>query len=375
MESFLWEGCFVTGLDKVDEQHHYLVDLINQFGELLMQPGGASGEAVQALLAELTRYAQVHFQEEEAMMARSGLDARQLAHHVREHQQFLTDLEHMCPDTSDQHGESAQGLLQFLSNWLAYHILGSDQIMAGAIRGIQAGQSPQEAYRAFYKNRDPATATLLQAMNRLIEQVSERSRALYELNQTLEARVAERTHALSEMNEQLESMAMTDVLTGLPNRRHAMGILQREWQQMLAGGGALSCMVIDADGFKAINDNYGHDAGDAVLRVLARCMRQAVRSDDVVCRLGGDEFLIVCMHTALEGAMTTAENVRQSVSELRVKAGGGEWLGSVSIGVAEATPALLAQGVDAWLKTADDAVYVAKRSGRNCVATVQDCTV
>jgi hemerythrin len=375
MESFVWETCFVTGLPMVDEQHHYLVDLINQFGDLLMQPQGASPQEIEVLFTELSRYTQYHFQEEEGLMARGGLDARHLAHHVKEHAQFLRDLNHMHADVSANRSEAASALLQFLSSWLAYHILGSDQRMAGAMTAIASGVPADEAYRAFDKERDPATATLLHAMNRLIEQVSDRNRALIELNQSLEARVAERTHELRRMNEQLENLAMTDVLTGLPNRRQAMGILGREWQNALAQGGALSCLMIDADGFKGVNDNYGHDAGDEVLRVLARCMKHAVRNDDVVCRLGGDEFLIICLHTALDGAMKTAEKVRQEVSELRVKAGDGQWVGSVSIGVAQTTPALLMQGTDALLKIADEGVYVAKRNGRNCVASVQDQSV
>jgi hemerythrin len=359
----------------VDEQHHYLVDLINQFGDLLMQPLGASAAEIERVFGELARYAQYHFAEEEALMASALLDARHIAHHVKEHAQFLRDLSSMHAEVAAHKSEAASTLLHYLSNWLAYHILGSDQLMAGVMRAIARGVSAHEAYLSFNKDRDPATATLLQAMNRLIDQVSERNRALFELNQNLEARVAERTQELSAMNQQLENMAMTDVLTGLPNRRQALRILDQEWQKSAAGGAALSCMMIDADGFKGINDRYGHDAGDSVLRALARCMKQAVRTDDVVCRLGGDEFLIVCMHTALDGAMTSAENVRREVAELKVPAGTGSWLGSVSIGVAQATPALLSGGIDAWLKVADEGVYVAKRNGRNCVATVQGKSV
>lgn len=131
----------------------------------------------------------------------------------------------------------------------------------------------------------------------------------------------------------------------------------------------MACMMIDADGFKVINDSYGHDAGDVVLRQLARCLRNSVRNDDVVCRLGGDEFLIVCGHTTLAGALITAEKLRREVSTLRVSAGDGIWNGSVSVGVAERTPSL--KTFEELLKLADEAVYAAKRNGRNCVATVQ----
>lgn len=182
--------------------------------------------------------------------------------------------------------------------------------------------------------KDPATATLLQAMNRLFNQVSERNRELFELNRTLEARVAERTHELLEANHQLENMAMTDVLTGLPNRRHALHSFQAEWQRSVANGQPLACIMIDADGFKAINDTYGHDAGDEVLRQLSARLKDTVRNDDLVCRLGGDEFLIICGNTTRDGAMQTAEKLCHAVSLMRVAAGGGVWSGSISLGVA-----------------------------------------
>ncbi len=128
-------------------------------------------------------------------------------------------------------------------------------------------------------------------------------------------------------------------------------------------------MMIDADGFKAINDHYGHEAGDEVLRQLARCLRSVARNDDVVCRLGGDEFLILCDDTTLIGATTLAEKLRQEVALLRILAGTGVWHGSVSVGVAERTRSTA--GFSDLLKLADDAVYVVKRDGRNGVATVQ----
>ena len=370
MESFRWDQCFVTGLPTVDEQHHYLVDIINQFGELLMQPQGASAQEVERLIQELKNYTIYHFREEEALMVKARLEPRYIEPHRKEHMQFLQDVTHMHADVSGDNREAATALLNFLSNWLAYHILGSDQLMASLMRAHEAGTPTDEAYSTFQKNKDPATATLLQAMSRLVTQVSERSRALFELNQTLEARVAQRTLELSEINHRLETMAMTDVLTGLPNRRQAMLVLEREWQNATQQGSILACMMIDADGFKKINDTHGHDAGDEVLRQLARCLQHAVRNDDVVCRLGGDEFLIICASTPLEGALRTAEKVRQDVAALRVPAGNGQWVGSISVGVAARNPAL--KGVEDLLKAADDGVYQAKANGRNCVASIQE---
>lgn len=369
MQAFRWDPCFLTGLPTVDEQHHYLVDIINQFGDALMRPAGASAEEIEALFEELKRYTLYHFQEEEALMAQRGVYPSHLAHHRQEHAQFLQDVVHMHRSMAGDDREAAAALLDFLSNWLAFHILGTDRLMTWLMEAAQVGTPAEDALEAFKKTRDPATATLLQAMSKLVQQVSERNRALFELNQTLEDRVTERTLALSALNERLQTMAMTDVLTGLPNRRQAMQVLEREWQAATPSGAPLACMMIDADGFKKINETCGHDAGDIVLRQLARCLQQAVRNDDLVCRLGGDEFLIICAKTPLEGAMRTAEKMRREVSALRVPASDGFWVGSISVGVAARLPGMT--NAEALLKAADDGVYAAKVQGRNCVASVQ----
>ncbi len=156
------------------------------------------------------------------------------------------------------------------------------------------------------------------------------------------------------------------MLTGLPNRRHAMRCLGLAWEESIKENSPLSCMMIDADGFKQINDNYGHDAGDEVLRQLSRNLQYAVRTDDIVCRLGGDEFLVICPHTPEVGAAQLAEKVRQTIAALHVPAGKGEWHGSISIGVAERKAAM--GTLEELIKAADEGVYRAKKNGRNCVA-------
>jgi diguanylate cyclase (GGDEF)-like protein/hemerythrin-like metal-binding protein len=369
MKAFRWDPCFLTGLPTVDEQHHYLIDIINQFGDALMRPQGASTQEIESLFEELRRYTVYHFQEEEALMKNSGVYPGHIADHHRQHAQFLQDLMHMHAGMAGDNREAATALLAFLCNWLAFHILGTDRLMSWLTDAAQVGTSAEDAMEAFKKTRDPATTTLLHAMSELVSQVSERSRALYELNQSLEARVAERTLALSELNERLESMAMTDVLTGLPNRRLAMQELEREWASSVQYAGPLACMMIDADGFKTINDSYGHDAGDAVLRHLARTLQHSIHSDDLLCRLGGDEFLIICANTPLDGALKTAEKLCRKVAKQRVPAGDGAWNGSISIGVAVRETGM--SSAHALLKAADQSVYAAKAKGRNCVGCVQ----
>jgi hemerythrin len=142
--------------------------------------------------------------------------------------------------------------------------------------------------------------------------------------------------------------------------------LAQAWEESLKENFPLSCMMIDADGFKQINDNHGHDAGDEVLRQLSRNLRYALRTDDIVCRLGGDEFFVICTHTQLEGAARIAEKLRAAIAALRVPAGNGEWRGSISIGVAARTAEMA--NFEQLIKAADEGVYAAKKNGRNCVA-------
>ena len=369
MKAFRWDPCFLTGLPAIDEQHHYLIDCINQFGDALMRPQGASAQELEALFQELRRYTVDHFQEEEALMESSGVYPSHIAHHREQHAQFLQDITNMHAGMVDDNRDAATALLAFLCNWLAYHILGTDRLMVWLRDAAQAGTSVEDALQAFKRTRDPATATLLQAMSQLVSQVSERSRALFELNQSLEARVAERTLALSELNQRLESMAMTDVLTGLPNRRLAMKKLEQEWAQSVQYGDSLACMMIDADGFKSINDQFGHDAGDAVLRHLGRTLQHSIHSDDLLCRLGGDEFLIICANTPLDGALRTAQRLCRKVSNQQVRAASGFWQGSISIGVAVRQADM--RSAQDLLKAADLGVYAAKAKGRNGVGCVQ----
>ncbi|CAK0764113.1 Bacteriohemerythrin [Gammaproteobacteria bacterium] len=368
MEVFKWNACFITGLPYVDEQHHHLVDLINRFGRLITSQAVASDE-LNSVFIELADYAKYHFSEEEEMMATLNLDVRHREQHVASHNHFIWDITRLHNEISADNHEATHSLMNFLSHWLAYHILGIDQYMAKQVVAIKSGQLPEQAYTIATLIQDPAMDTLLTALNGLFQQVSERNHALELMNQTLEERVTERTLALREANQRLENLANTDTLTGLPNRRHALRSLSFEWEAATHAATPLACMMVDADGFKSINDTHGHDSGDVVLRVLSAQLRHAVRTDDMVYRLGGDEFLIICARTPLDGAMKLAETLRRTVATLRIPAGDGQWLGSISVGVAVRQPNM--QRLEDLLKAADDGVYVAKRNGRNCVATIQ----
>jgi diguanylate cyclase (GGDEF)-like protein/hemerythrin-like metal-binding protein len=368
VESFVWNQTFETGLAEVDKQHHHLVDVINQFGNQLVQVDGVSHDDLENVLQELVTYAKYHFSAEQAYVEQIGLDPRHTEHHHEEHVEFLNDVTLFEEGISRDKPDAARPLLSFLIQWLTYHILGSDQSMARQVRAVQGGQNPARAFEAAEQSeQEGPNGALLSALNVLFQQVTERNRELLKLNRTLESRVEERTRELAVANRNLEELSLTDMLSGLPNRRHAMRGLARSWAESVERSTALSCMMIDADNFKAINDTHGHDAGDEVLRELSRALRDAVRTDDMVCRLGGDEFFVVCPNTPFQGAMKLAEDVRRKVATLRVPAGTGQWVGSISVGVATRQPPM--DSPDQLVKSADEGVYAAKRSGRNCVAS------
>ncbi len=364
MESFQWDTYFETGLVDVDEQHFHLVGIINRFGNLRTKNTIAFDD-IETVFNELIEYAHYHFKEEEAMMMKIGIDQRHLLYHIEAHEMFLNDVIFMRSGISKEDLSSSKHLLDFLIHWLAYHILGIDQNMARQIAAIESGVNPNKAYDLEEIEKDKATKPLLAALNGLFEQVSTRNKELVHLNQSLEEIVRQRTKELSEANRHLEELSLTDVLTGLPNRRHAMRRLAYLWEESTRTHSPLVCMMLDADYFKEINDTYGHDTGDFVLAELATTLQDSMRNDDIVCRLGGDEFFIICPNTNKDDGIFIGEFIQKTVSALRIPTGGKPWHGSISIGVASRSADMTSY--EALVKAADKGVYAAKEDGKNCV--------
>lgn len=333
MESFHWDEYFVTGIPSVDKQHHHLVDIFNQFGDNLAKDELVFSE-IKDLFRELFDYSDYHFRSEEEMMSEIGIDKRHFDRHIEAHQYFLEEITSMHAAISPDNLRTATDMLDFLTRWLAYHILGSDQNMARQIKAIQAGVSPSDAYDAEEQRAAESTEPLVIALTCLFEEVVTRNRELIQLNKSLEEKVVERTKALSDANLHLEKFSMTDPLTGLSNRRHAIQQLTDIWNKSSSNNAPLACIMVDADHFKEINDTYGHDAGDIVLRELASTLQQTVRSKDIVCRLGGDEFFVICPDTDKHDGTYIAELIRKAVSKLSTKTCDGVWYGSVSVGIA-----------------------------------------
>jgi diguanylate cyclase (GGDEF)-like protein len=165
-----------------------------------------------------------------------------------------------------------------------------------------------------------------------------------------------------DLRREREQLACTDLVTGLMNRRGAEEVLEREASRAQRFGARVSMVLFDLDHFKQVNDRYGHDAGDEVLRAIATTIGQAARGVDVAARWGGDELFAVLPNTGLDGARSFAERVRASVEQIDPRVLRGA---TISSGAAE-----LAQG-ESWeeaIRRADAKLYEAKRAGRNRVA-------
>jgi diguanylate cyclase (GGDEF)-like protein len=174
----------------------------------------------------------------------------------------------------------------------------------------------------------------------------------------------QRNEELQRANEVLEQLSITDGLTKLHNHRYFQEALAREIKRVARSGEPLSILLADIDDFKALNDRFGHAAGDALLVRIARVLNESVRESDVLARYGGEEFVVLATGTDLEGAIFLAEKVRTAVVESALPAGDETSAPpvTISIGVAE-----FAGDRKRFFDAADRALYRAKGAGKNCV--------
>jgi two-component system cell cycle response regulator len=163
-------------------------------------------------------------------------------------------------------------------------------------------------------------------------------------------------------NKFLHELALTDTLTGLPNRRYALERLEQELAMAVRGDRHVCCMMVDIDNFKSINDTYGHIFGDVALKMVAESLRNAARKQDVVCRVGGEEFLVICNDTDVQAGFQYAESLRQHVASQFLPIQDKALHLTVSIGLADNTHT---ESVQTMLHLADDRLYAAKTAGRN----------
>jgi diguanylate cyclase len=206
----------------------------------------------------------------------------------------------------------------------------------------------------------------------LLERLAGETRDMIRHSKTLVRRLMQSSERIEELEQFLSEArreAATDPLTGLANRRAFDTALREAAADAMNTGRPLAVLIADVDHFKAVNDRWGHDTGDAVLRMVAGCLTQAVRGRDIVARHGGEEFSVILPETPVDGAEAVAENLRKSVSQthLALEASNTVLTVTISVGV---TVYEAGEKLTDTLARADRALYRAKQNGRNQTAVV-----
>lgn len=184
---------------------------------------------------------------------------------------------------------------------------------------------------------------------------------------TLE-RLASMKKKVDVINEKLKRLTHQDPLTKVHNRRYLQHHLMREWRSSVRDNEPLSLIMIDIDHFKKYNDFYGHIKGDVCLQKVAKCIESAVqRPRDIVARFGGEEFLVVLPDTNITGALITAKKIKQAITERKVPHPKSEVLSHLTVSLGVSSTEFEAETVEQLCEQADQALYQAKKEGRNRV--------
>jgi two-component system cell cycle response regulator len=183
-------------------------------------------------------------------------------------------------------------------------------------------------------------------------------------------RIVDLQRKLQEKSDQLEEVACTDVLTGLPNRRAIEDWAKKQLKGAMRHGFPVWVVLCDLDSFKGVNDTFGHEAGDTVLRTFADTLRKITRISDMCGRLGGDEFLIVISHVSAENIELAINRFRELFCALSFPFSGKSISVSATFGVAGSEKGSLKE-FDVLVRKADEMLYEAKRAGRNCVRVAE----
>lgn len=215
-------------------------------------------------------------------------------------------------------------------------------------------------------------------LGNMLKSVVAETKSILERNAELEKELGRSTEVMAILQKDLEHVrkeAITDSLTTLANRKAFDMELERIALEAEKSGEKFTLLMIDIDHFKNFNDNFGHQVGDQVLRLVARTLKECVRGKDVVARYGGEEFAVILPSTPLSAGISVGNNLRHTVAGKEVvNRITGEYMGqiTISVGVAERGKS---EGLDNLISRADEALYTAKNEGRNRVASavyVQD---
>ena len=226
----------------------------------------------------------------------------------------------------------------------------------------------QDEFGALAEQFNNLSSQLNDANSRLQSRVDLADKQLIHNNRQL----IRQSEELQRINEEFRKQSVTDSLTGLHNRRRFEELMQTELDMSLRHGDVSSLLVIDIDHFKKVNDQYGHPAGDCVLKQVANLLKSSLRKTDVLCRVGGEEFVALCKRADKTAAVNIGEKMRHNIENNSIKFGDTQISVTISIGIATINERNAKQDSDFLYREADAAVYHSKDTGRNRVSHFED---
>ncbi|MHA1570317.1 MAG: diguanylate cyclase [Alphaproteobacteria bacterium] len=278
-------------------------------------------------------------------------------HGARLYQEFCSpEAESAAFHETGQHVEAALGQVISILNSAGEDTSQYGKALAGISGELANGESIEQV-KAIVDRLGEHTQTMVARNRRFEEELRESNAEIIQLRQSLE-------------DTRLEAMA--DGLTGLYNRKFFDKAFSQLARSATDSGTPLSLLMLDIDHFKKFNDTYGHSLGDMVLKQVAHCLKACVKGRDITARFGGEEFVILLPETGVQNAATVAEQVRKSVCGKKITMRStGKTLGRItlSVGVAQLRPP---EDTASLLQRADEAMYQAKKNGRNQVAMEDD---
>lgn len=293
-------------------------DVVRDLRGLIQKPGQLSLESAQAIYA---RY--LSQDRTEAAMKQAG---EKIQETIREVNAAVSDVK----QSTEHYGKNLQKTVQMMK--------GTDD--PGTIRTAVSGLVQD-------------TQKMMETSNRLHDELDKSARVIHELQRNLEI---------------VRREAMTDGLTGLSNRKAFDQEIKRVLHEAKAQSQAFTLLMVDIDHFKSFNDNYGHQVGDQVLRLVGRTLIEGIKGRDFAARYGGEEFAIILPDSNIMAGMAVGNSLRKAIAQKDVmNRNTGEKLGRItmSVGVAEYT---VGESPEEMIERADSALYTAKHNGRNQVA-------